>query len=63
VSLYEQGKVSHARTFPELEQQMLTYIPETSRSSPDRMDALVWALTDLMIENIPLSSGGNIWSF
>lgn len=63
VSLYEQGKVSHARSFPELEQQMLTYVPETSRSSPDRMDALVWALTDLMIENIPLSSGGNIWSF
>lgn len=46
-ALYEQGKVSHAEAFPDLEDQMCSYTPE-SGESPDRMDALVWALTHLM---------------
>jgi predicted phage terminase large subunit-like protein len=45
--LYEQGKVFHTRAFPELEQQMCTFIPDSGKS-PDRIDALVWALTELM---------------
>lgn len=44
-ALYEQAKVSHCGTFPELEDQMTTYVPETYDGSPDRMDALVWAAT------------------
>jgi phage terminase large subunit-like protein len=44
-ALYEQGRVHHVGAFPELEDQMCTY--DGTSKSPDRMDALVWALTDL----------------
>lgn len=47
-ALYEQGRVSHVGTFAELEDQMTDYVPGEGRRSPDRMDALVWALTHLM---------------
>lgn len=47
-ALYEQGKVSHVEAFPELEEQLTSWTPE-SGTSPDRLDALVWALTELMI--------------
>ena len=47
-ALYEQGKVYHVRHFMKLEDQLCTYIPGES-NSPDRMDALVWGLTDLML--------------
>ena len=46
-ALYEQGRVSHVGSFPELEDEMCTVI--TGRASPDRLDALVWAVTDLML--------------
>jgi phage terminase large subunit-like protein len=46
-ALYEQGRVRHAGTFERLEDQMCQWVP--GDRSPDRMDALVWALTDLMI--------------
>ena len=45
-ALYEQDKVCHVGSYPELEDQMCSYTAE-SRESPDRLDALVWALTDL----------------
>ena len=45
-ALYEQGKVHHLGVFPELESQMCTYTGE-SKPSPDRLDALVWGLTEL----------------
>jgi predicted phage terminase large subunit-like protein len=48
-ALYEQGKVIHARAFPELEAEMCTYVPGETEKSPDRMDALVWALTSLIL--------------
>lgn len=46
--LYEQGRVSHVGSFPKLEDQQCEWDP-TSTDSPDRVDALVWAITDLMI--------------
>jgi predicted phage terminase large subunit-like protein len=46
-ALYEKGIVHHAGFFPELEQQMCSFRPGDYSSSPDRMDALVWALTEL----------------
>jgi len=49
-ALYEQGRVSHVGGFPELEDQMCDYDAKTAKYSPDRMDALVWALTELMAE-------------
>ena len=51
-ALYEQNKVKHAVAFPELEQQLISWTPE-SGESPDRLDALVWALTTLMITTEP----------
>lgn len=45
--LYEQGRVHHAGSFPELEDQMCQY--DGTGKSPDRMDALVWALADLFV--------------
>jgi phage terminase large subunit-like protein len=51
-ALYEQGRVSHAAAFPRLEDQMLamTVRGYVGRGSPDRVDALVWALTELIVE-------------
>lgn len=49
-SLYEQGKVHHVGVFAQLEDQMCTYDPKTAKRSPDRLDALVWAITDLAID-------------
>lgn len=46
-ALYEQGKVHHVGALPELEDQMCSFLPEGNEKSPDRVDALVWALTEL----------------
>ena len=46
-SLYEQGKVFHVNDLPILENQMISFNPETNTQSPDRVDALVWGLTEL----------------
>ena len=45
VALYEQGRIHHTRIFETLETQMCRYVP--GETSPDRMDALVWALFKL----------------
>lgn len=50
-ALYEQKKVHHVGTFPDLEDQMSTYVPDDYEGSPDRVDALVYALTELILEN------------
>lgn len=48
-SLYEQDKIYHIKPFKLLEEQCCEYLPERSSKSPDRMDALVWAITDLLL--------------
>lgn len=48
-ALYEQGKIHHKGTFADLEDQMCSYVPDNYDGSPDRLDALVWALTELML--------------
>jgi phage terminase large subunit-like protein len=51
--LYEQKKIHHVGYFPELEDQMCEYTPEGKMGySPDRMDALVWGFTELMVGSI-----------
>ena len=50
VALYEQGKIFHTAVFSDLEDQLCTWLPEDG-ASPDRMDALVWAITELMLSN------------
>lgn len=47
VSLYERGLVHHVGEFPDLEDEMCTWIPGVSSWSPNRLDALVWAITQL----------------
>jgi phage terminase large subunit-like protein len=63
-ALYEQKRVSHVGSFPVLEDQMCIFTSDYDRTkmkySPDRMDALVWALTELAIENSP---GANILEY
>tara|TARA_Y100000385_G_scaffold241948_1_gene258656 strand:- start:1155 stop:2381 length:1227 start_codon:yes stop_codon:yes gene_type:complete len=54
-ALYEQKKVSHVGMFSELEEQLCSFTVG-SRKSPDRLDALVWALTELS-----QSSGTATW--
>jgi phage terminase large subunit-like protein len=60
-ALYEQGRVHHVGALPKLEDQMCQWDPtapvrrakasdDGESTSPDRIDALVWALTELMLE-------------
>ena len=53
-ALYEQGRVHHIGAFPQLEDQMCAFTPDFDRASagysPDRVDALVWGLTELLVE-------------
>ena len=55
VALYEQGKVHHVGILPDLEDEMTTWDARESLKSPGRIDALVHALTDLML--------GSEWEF
>jgi PBSX family phage terminase large subunit len=47
-SLYEQNKIYHIGQFPILENQMITFDPDKGKS-PDRVDALVWGFTELLL--------------
>jgi phage terminase large subunit-like protein len=55
--LYEQGRVFHMRRFKELESELLQLGTKAMSHSPDRADALVWAVTHLLLE---AKSGPNI---
>jgi phage terminase large subunit-like protein len=52
-TLYEQGRVHHVGTFPQLEDQLTSFTSDFDRSSagfsPDRLDALVWGFSELLI--------------
>lgn len=53
-ALYEQGRVTHCGAFPALEEELMALGAEASPThSPDRADALVWALTELMLGRAP----------
>ena len=54
-ALYEQGRVHHVGSFPILEDQLCEWDPITSDGSPDRLDSLVWGLTEL-------SGGSDGWA-
>ena len=51
-ALYEQVRVAHARGLSALEAQMMKMARTgwQGQGSPDRLDALVWALTELMVD-------------
>jgi phage terminase large subunit-like protein len=48
-AFYAQGRVRHAAAFAALEDEMCSFGTDGYRASPDRLDALVWALTDLLL--------------
>ena len=48
-ALYEQHKVHHVGFFTELEDQLCSWVPDVG-ASPDRLDALVWGFTELLID-------------
>lgn len=54
-ALYAEGRVVHVGRFDALEDQMIAFGVDNraGAKSPDRMDALVWALTDLIIDPLP----------
>jgi len=58
-ALYEQYRVHHVGAFPQLEDQMVMWTPE-SAESPDRLDALVWALTELKDGSVSLTGLQNL---
>lgn len=50
VVLMQQGRVKFNGDFPDLEDQMVFYDPEDSKYSPDRLDAFVWGVTSLAVD-------------
>ena len=72
-ALYEQNRVYHVGTFPQLEDQLTSFTSDFDRSSagfsPDRLDALVWGLFELVgprQQEIPITppfnvTGGNYY--
>lgn len=68
-ALYEQGRVHHVGLFAELEDELCGWVPNSNMPSPNRLDALVWAFTELMLKNrtteIAIDPGvnyrGDVW--
>lgn len=60
---YEQGKVHHVGSYPALEDEMCLWMP--GDASPNRMDAMVWLMTDLLVSGVgDLDvNGGNPFGF
>jgi phage terminase large subunit-like protein len=66
---YEQARVHHVGIFERLEDQLCNYVPSMTRESPDRLDALVWAVTELDESTMPIisinpsegSRGAQVW--
>lgn len=63
-ALYEQGRISHVGSLPKLEDQMCEFTSDFDRKkmgySPDRVDALVWGFTHLMLD---ADAGTNVQDF
>jgi predicted phage terminase large subunit-like protein len=56
-ALYEQGRVHHVGAFPELEEELTGWVP--GMKSPNRLDSLVWLVTELILEGTPIAVGGD----
>lgn len=50
VAIYEQRRLHHVGMFPALEDEMCEYVPGETKDSPNRLDAMVWAVTELMVQ-------------
>jgi phage terminase large subunit-like protein len=55
-AMYEQNKIHHVGNFPELEDQLTSFVPDLDRGksgSPDRADSMIWGMTELLVEREP----------
>jgi phage terminase large subunit-like protein len=52
-TLAEQGRLHMVGVFPELEDQLVLWSPDLNEESPDRLDAMVWAITYLQSQSMP----------
>ncbi len=52
-ALYAEGRVHHVGHHEEVEDEMCNYVEGESKWSPNRMDAMVWAVTDLLLIGTP----------
>ncbi len=59
-ALYEEGLVHHVGVFPDLEAEMTSWLPDDTEESPNRMDALVWAVTELMLGESVFTGGAGV---
>jgi phage terminase large subunit-like protein len=46
--LYSQGRIHHYGSYSKLEDEMTTWIPNSGDKSPNRIDSLVWGITELL---------------
>ena len=63
-ALYEQGRISHVSPMPMLEDQLCQFTGAPGEESPDRLDALVWALSELFgvqLDGAAWGVGGKVW--
>lgn len=61
-ALYEQRRIHHVGALPKLEDEMCTWSAIEGEASPNRMDALVWALTELMLVGpLGVERGPDLW--
>jgi phage terminase large subunit-like protein len=49
LALYEQGRVKHVGSFPQLEDEMAGWEPDTGMASPNRLDAMVYCITEIIL--------------
>ena len=52
-SKYVRGLVHHVGSFPKLEDELCSWVPDTGMRSPNRLDALVWVLHKLTVKKTP----------
>lgn len=60
-ALYEQGRIHHVGSLATLEDQMCGWDPRVDGKSPDRLDALVWGITELMLGEIDVPGSYAGW--
>lgn len=53
-ALDEQGRIHHVGSLPVLEDQLCGWVPDSGDPSPDRLDARVWAITELLLGGSPV---------
>ena len=56
-TLFSENRIHLVGYFPDLEDELCTWVPGTGMESPNRLDALVWLFTQLIIEGVGWSMG------